>query len=250
MQLNQTKHVKALLTSDSTLFAEIRRYLEEGRNKIKWTLGAIQVLQLISGQMSNAQDLSWSTLYNEALSGRLQASTTIRETLLFLKKAPSNIVSNILPVISDLLMGMPPTTQDISPDNFRDLQEQLESLLEESTPTDGILRSEHDVKHETFRTTVVAQKVALSKQKAKLSKSDTAYSKIVVDFHDLLESYFQLAITPARAMFLHEILFYDLKLPHREAFDPRPRFAIERALSSPHDYLGCSCCQSAGVCQR
>jgi origin recognition complex subunit 3 len=38
------------------------------------------------------------------------------------------------------------------------------------------------------------------------------------------------------------VLIYDLKSPHTEVFQPKPRFAIERALATPHDYLGCDCC--------
>jgi origin recognition complex subunit 3 len=29
-----------------------------------------------------------------------------------------------------------------------------------------------------------------------------------------------------------------------QAVMPKPRFAIERALSTPHDYLNCTCCAS------
>jgi origin recognition complex subunit 3 len=43
-------------------------------------------------------------------------------------------------------------------------------------------------------------------------------------------------------LFLSEVFMYDLKSPHTEVFQPKPRFAVERALASPHDYLGCECC--------
>ena len=42
--------------------------------------------------------------------------------------------------------------------------------------------------------------------------------------------------------FLNEILVFDYKRPIMEAFIPRPRYKIERALSKPHDYLNCDCC--------
>ena len=248
VQAKQVQRAKALLRSNSALFAEIKGQLEHSQHKITWTLGTIDAINLIQEHIPHVEKSVSSSLYTAALSGKLRSSSIIQEILSFVKKAPSNVVVSLLPLISDHLMGMPPTTEAISPDDYRDLQEQLQVLVEESSATDGILRSEHDIKHETLRTTIVAQRVELSSKKSKLSKDDSEYSKLVVAFHDLLESYFQLAITPAHDLFLHEILFYDLKSAHREAFEPRPRFAIERALSSPHDYLGCNCCQSAGVC--
>lgn len=248
MQAKQVQRAKALLHSNSALFAEIKSELEHSQHKMTWTLGVIDVVIFIQEHISYVEKSVWSSLYPAALSGKLYSSTIVREILLFIKKAPSNVIIRILPLVSDHLMGMPPTTEAISPDDFRDLQEQLQVLIEESSATDGILRSEHDIKHETLRTTIVAQRVELSSKKSKLSEDDSEYSKIVVAFHDLLENYFQFAATPVHDLFLHEVFVYDLKSTHREAFDPRPRFAIERALSSPHDYLGCRCCQSAGVC--
>ncbi|EDN02964.1 predicted protein [Histoplasma mississippiense (nom. inval.)] len=36
---------------------------------------------------------------------------------------------------------------------------------------------------------------------------------------------------------MHEAFLYDLRTPIKDAFTPRPRFTIERALSTPFDYL-------------
>merc|ERR1712000_106404 len=108
------------------------------------------------------------------------------------------------------------------------------------------MRSEHDIRNDTLRTTVVAQKVQLSRHKAKLSEKDEAYSKIVTAFHDLLSNMFGNLQNPLD-MFGNEILIYDLRMPHRASLMSKPRFAIERALSSPHDYLNCQCCGSAAT---
>ncbi|ETN44366.1 uncharacterized protein HMPREF1541_10546 [Cyphellophora europaea CBS 101466] len=42
--------------------------------------------------------------------------------------------------------------------------------------------------------------------------------------------------------YLNEALLITSRGPLVSAFNPRPRFALERALSSPSDYLGCDCC--------
>ena len=38
---------------------------------------------------------------------------------------------------------------------------------------------------------------------------------------------------------------YDSRSPLKDVFTPRPRPVMERALSRPHDYLGCNCCQTS-----
>jgi origin recognition complex subunit 3 len=41
---------------------------------------------------------------------------------------------------------------------------------------------------------------------------------------------------------MNEAFVYNLRTPLFGAFTPRPRYAIERALDRPGDYLGCECC--------
>src|SRR5271163_1445610 len=57
-----------------------------------------------------------------------------------------------------------------------------------------------------------------------------------------LSSYFASHLIDLKSLFMHEAFVYDLKLPLSTAFTPRPRYAIERALDRPADYLGCECC--------
>ena len=166
------------------------------------------------------------------MSGKLLDSTALRETLLSVKKSPSDIMllmvqalSNIHPTFSDLL---------------RNLEELVSSQADEAAP----LRSEHDVRHTTLRTTVVAQKVELSKQASALTQQDKEYSDIVNRVDGALREYFNKTLVNPKDIFLHELLIYDAKTPYRDVFTPKPRFAVERALSSPHDYLACNCCES------
>jgi origin recognition complex subunit 3 len=123
-----------------------------------------------------------------------------------------------------------------------DLMSELDTLTKAHASQKKPFRSEHSLRHETLRTTVVAQKVELSRQKSTLSKQDAAYSKLVCRFHDELRIYFEKNLINPYNLFLHEVLVYELKSPHRDAFTPKPRFAIERALTLPRDYLGCNCC--------
>ena len=77
-----------------------------------------------------------------------------------------------------------------------------------------------------------------------MSESATAYSKLLDSFHDWFEEFFQDRLVKVHHLFLREIFLYDLRATHRAVFAAKTRFSIERALSSPHDYLNCSCCAS------
>jgi origin recognition complex subunit 3 len=162
------------------------------------------------------------------------------------RRASSETFSRVLEVLGSLDDGILPI----------DLRAYLDAIadLTEQDATSAPLKSHYDVDSTTLRTTLVAQNVELRKHKHALSRQDTAYSDLLGRFHDELESYLTEALIDPHSLYLSEILMYDLKSPHNEVFTPKPRFAMERALSSPHDYLNCSCCakshpnEEAGVC--
>ena len=193
----------------------------------------IENLESVQSYLSLKQSASWSDLYVKAMSGELNDSTLVRETLLAVKKMASDIMQEMLGLLSNRI----PSVKKI----HEDLCKLISTTVNESAP----LRSEHDVHHKTLRTTVVAQKVELSKQTAALSKQDIEYSKIVNAVDTVLREYFEQTFVNPQDLFLNEVFLYDAKSPYRDAFTPRPRFAVERALSSPHDYLGCTCCDNA-----
>lgn len=97
--------------------------------------------------------------------------------------------------------------------------------------------------HEVTRATVRAQRVVLDKAKAELSTDEAAYSQLV-DRADLalLACLAKTLVRPKELPF-YEVLVFDAKTAAcREALGGSPRAAIERALSRPHDYLACECC--------
>lgn len=186
-------------------------------------------MQSSSGSKANTP---WSELYISAMSGELQESTSIKDILLSIRKMPSNAMRELLAKISHFQI----------PDLAQTLDD-LETLMTKSENSTAPLHSEHDTHHQTLRTTVVAQRVELSKNTLALSQQDLAYSKIVNRVDALLKTFFKTSLVNPQDLFLHEILIFDFKSPYRDAFAPKPRLAVERALSSPHDYLGCDCCE-------
>lgn len=225
---------QALLNDNEYLENIAVREIDKGQQALRGILLAIEVISTLQSSSLSTTSASWSELYIKAMSGELGASTLVNDTLLSFKKMPSDSMSELLAKLTDLEL---PGISKI----HRDLKELTSTMDDEATP----LRSEHDIRHDSLRTTVVAQKVSLSKQSSTLSKQDLAYSKVVGSADITLRDFVQTNLINPRDLFLHEVLIYDSKSPHRDVFAPKPRFAVERALSSPHDYLGCTCCEGA-----
>jgi origin recognition complex subunit 3 len=242
-------HVKKLLDSDEYLFMTATIKLTETQDAINNIAEAARVLQLCRTHVFKAPAASRSDVFIKALAGQLVDAPILRELLLAVRKCTSDVLMNVLSELSPLLIDDADDVNDTDDVDDTDsapmrIRKDLETLLSHNDGNKEPLRSEYDIRNETLRTTVVANKVLLSKHKSNLSEKDVAYSKLVNEFHDWLKSYFEKALQDPSTFFMHEIVLYDLRGPHRAAFTPKTRHAVERALFCPHDYLGCSCCIS------
>jgi len=226
--------VKSWLDSNYALFQCVKSKMITAQITISHIVRAVDVLAICHSVILKASRGARSFFYIEALQNGLRDSSAVREVLLAIKRAPSDQLAELLPAIAGVI-------------GYADVQElgsvqlKLQNLLN-STKSRAPLRSEHDVRNETMRTTVIAHKVELSRHKENLSKSDAAYSEILTIFHNWLQSFFDALFVQLDSVFLNELCIYDQRGAHRAVFTPKTRFAIERALSSPFDYLGCSCC--------
>ncbi|KAJ4372501.1 Origin recognition complex subunit 3 [Neocucurbitaria cava] len=234
LEQGQAQEVRQLLNSNQYLFDQIESGIESGQQALSTLSHASQVLTSIRESLQVSPKVRLSSVWTRGASGELASSPLLRETMLCIKKIPSDRLVQLLASMEEL-------QGDYFSVDITTFQQQINDLLE-NADTNAPLRTQHDVRNDSLRTTVVAQKVLLSKHKAALSEQDKAYSDLVGRFHDELEQYFAWAFIDPRTLFLSEILIYDLKSPHTEVFQPKPRLAIERALASPHDYLGCDCC--------
>lgn len=127
------------------------------------------------------------------------------------------------------------------------LLSELEALQKRASDEGITLRSSYSGHIKVTRTTVIAQRVQLSRDTAALSEEDKQFTKIVDGVTGLLEKH--LRVPPVGQVFLSESWFYDSIPPSRDVFIPRPRPVFERSLGRPHDYLGCECCKegSGGI---
>jgi origin recognition complex subunit 3 len=225
---------RRLLDSNEYLLEYLKDQIMAGHQALEKILSTVEMIMILQKQNPVTQQQLKSTLLVDALAGQLRDSNFERNMIMCLKKSNSE---SLLLILEDLL----PTTSG-------DLHKTCTTFLKElsklhSQQKDGAaLRSEQDLHNATLRTTVVAKKVELSKQKSTLTKSDAAYSDVLRRFILALESHFDNTLINPKDLVFNEIFIYDLKSPHRDVFTPKPRAAIERALASPHDYLDCECC--------
>ncbi|KAH7123848.1 origin recognition complex subunit [Dendryphion nanum] len=241
LEEGRAEDVRDLLDSNRNqlLSAQIAKHLKSGTDAMNTLSSAARVVFQIRDSLQMTPKAALSSLWVRAASADMLGSPLLRETILTVKKTPSNKLIQLLASLQELDL-------DDFPLDLDSFQHKLEALVKDHDAAIP-LRTQHDVRNESLRTTVVAQKVLLSKHKAALSEQDRAYSDIVTLFHEQLEAYFNKAFIDPKNLFLSELLIYDLKSPHTEVFQPRPRLAIERALASPHDYLGCDCCGANAV---
>ncbi|OJD14317.1 hypothetical protein AJ78_05312 [Emergomyces pasteurianus Ep9510] len=223
----EVETARSLIEDDEFLAQHAKAMLRGGKEKISSMLHSVESLLIVLRFLKIPRTPMLSELIIQALSGELLNSTIVEDMLAAIKKSPSNTVEGLLGAI-------PPVMEEL--DVFRELRGTLQSLLRKSKGS-GPLRSEYDEYHSAHKTTVVGQRVKLTKGKAKLSKQDIEYTTFVNDLSVAFQDYFSSNLIPLQDLFMHEAFLYDLKTPIKDAFTPRPRYTIERALSAPFDYL-------------
>jgi origin recognition complex subunit 3 len=123
------------------------------------------------------------------------------------------------------------------------LAHRLDMIVKRAEEHGGTLRSRYHAHNKVLRTTVVAQKVQLSQAAAALTAEDKDFTNIV---DELVDSFCQeVHVLSPEDVFMNEVWLYDSRAPYKDVFIPRPGTVSGRALSRPHDYLGCSCCGGA-----
>ncbi|KAF9894214.1 hypothetical protein FE257_007716 [Aspergillus nanangensis] len=222
-----SEKVRSLLEDDQYLVQECMQHLQYGQQRMRNIFQVVKAIHKYLRDLSITKRTSISDLSIRALSGELQNSPYMDDTLKAFKALDSVKLQETLATLPSFMTEHP---------ECQELQQSLDALVL-AYPNEGPLRSEHDGHNSTVSTTVVQQRVRLNKGKTKLSKQDTEYTQIVDRFCALSEACFAEALIRPQDLFLHEVFLLDMKNPLKEVFSPRPRFAIERALSSPFDYL-------------
>lgn len=215
-----------MLEDDEYLMQETPRYLNASLEKMREMFQAVRIVHAFLQYTQNAKKTTVSDLSVRALSGELSESTIMEEMVATVKTLDSD-------KLNELIVRLRAITSIPGADV---IQDDLKSLSEMCSET-GPLRSGYNINSTVTKTTVVQQRILLSKGKANLSEQDAEYTNLVDRLVALLRVYLMETLINPHDLFLHEAFLFDLRNPLKETFAPRPRFAIERALATPFDYL-------------
>lgn len=219
--------MRNLLENDKYLFQESLKYLEQGQQKMRNMFEAVEVIHVFVNHLDISKKAGISELAIYALSGELLNSQIVDDILTTTKTLDSEGLKGLLMVTPDSL---------VDNSELRQIQADFEDLLQ-AYPNSEPLRSEYDNRNSTMKTTVVRQQVQLTKSKTKQPKENIEYTNIINRLHVMFEAYLTEKLIKPQDLFLHETFLLDMRNPLKDTFAPRPRFAIERALASPFDYL-------------
>jgi origin recognition complex subunit 3 len=231
---------RELLEDDDAILREIEKFLSSKDQIITRLLRSMHVLCVASGGSFGKIEL-----YLKAFKGNLSDSDVVRGIIESVRKMSPEDLSTFLEQIEAAMeAGNPDLDLEGWLEEARDsellqemeaVQKQVTSLSKQSSKTGQPVRSSYTIYSKGLRTTVIAQKVQLSYEKSTLSKEDVEYTALIDRLSKVLKQYF--TFDNPQDLFLNEVWLYDSISPYRDVFTPRPRFAIERALSAPQDYL-------------
>lgn len=188
---------------------------------------SVRAVAAINNFLKISKEVNIAQLAALALAGELRDSVMVEQVLSTIREQDSASLRGLLEALGPLL--------DFS-SALRKITEDLEALAK-SNQGAGPLKSGHGSSQSVTTTTVVKQQVKLRKSQAKLSREDTEYTAIVDRFYTELKGHFAATLIKPQDLFLCEVFLFDLKSPLKDTFAPRTRFAVERVLSNPFDYL-------------
>lgn len=206
----------------------------------------LKAMHLLSSALP--QQISQTDLYMTTFEGKIGESGYLHNVLESIKRmTPEDLISFIQTLLDATQAGC--SEMDIEgwteedPDfiaTITQISTKASDLMREASESGKPVRSSYAIHSKGLRTTVIAQRVQLSYESSSMTEQDKAFTTLVDRLYDTLVEYFTLP--NPHEMFLNETWLYDTTIRHRAVFQPRPRAAIERALSAPYDYINCACC--------
>jgi origin recognition complex subunit 3 len=223
----KTQQVRDLLEDDKLLSSETTRLIRAGQRSMHDMFQAVTFISILLKELNISKKVSISELSIRALCGELRNSPLLEDILAAFRRLDSSRVAGLLSQLPEALRSLP---------DFRGVEADFSSLTQAHEGSDP-LRSEYDSQNSVIGTTIVKQRVKLNTGKAKLPEECIKYTRIIDRCYTLLRSYFVNILVFPQELPLHEAFLLDMRNPIKEVFAPRARFAIERALSNPFDYL-------------
>lgn len=235
---------KGLLEDDGALTTTI---LSSGVNWDAWVDKLLRALLIC--EAAGAQEGTFSEAYVHALDAGVAAEDASRVSSKA-QRMEAEDIAKLIERVAEILgagdeslrLGPSDTSEDHALHDRLIVQGRaLDQLRATAAEQDIPLRSRYSGQSRVMRTTVIAQRVQLSRDTAALRDEDNQFTEIIDTVVKLLADY--LGVPSAGSMFLSEAWLYDSRAPLRDVLVPRPQLVFKRCLTRPHDYLGCSCCK-------
>ena len=221
--------VRQLLDNDKFLLTTAQSWVSSGVNSLRIINERIYHLVTLYQYIHRSHESSLQ-LHAQLL----QASPNITESPTY-----ESLVEKLSLANSDTLITLILTLPEIFPKISGQTLTQLTTSI-----------SKLHIKHSTSAIRPIpppAQSLFSPTKAATSSAAQREYTKLLTDLISSLATYFSapaLSTAPVDLP-LNESFLINSRSPLHSTFTPRPRFAIERALASPADYLGCECCTSS-----
>ncbi|KAL7810476.1 origin recognition complex subunit 3 N-terminus domain-containing protein [Trichoderma aethiopicum] len=238
------EHARSLLEDDKYLLAQARASNERRQDWLENHLRLLLVREAagaIQPPFSRAYVDSLSTAYPESGNGSL--TEHIRRMG---SGALASMLRRVISVFKDgessLYLKPASKERDASLLSFlEDALSRLEKLEADAESAGMTLHTKYSSQSKVMRTTVIAQRVQLSRDSAALRDEDKQLTSMVDAVAERLTAHFFGPRRPERELF-SEAWLYDGRSPLRDVMVPRPRVTFRRSLARPYDYLSCGCC--------
>ncbi|EHK45254.1 uncharacterized protein TrAtP1_003503 [Trichoderma atroviride] len=242
--VDSLQHARSLLEDDEYLLLQARASNDCRQGWMDGHLRSLLVREAagaIQPPLSRAYVDSLSTTYPDSGNGSL--------TEYIRRMGISALIGLLRRAISIFQEGEPslrlqPASREEDVALLGFLEETLSRLkqLEADAESAGItLLTKYSSQSKVMRTTVIAQRVQLSRDSAALRDEDRQLTDIVDAVTERLTAHIR-ASRPDKVLF-SETWLYDSRSPLRDIMVPRPRVTFKRSLARPYDYLACSCCR-------
>ncbi|KAI9640812.1 Origin recognition complex subunit 3 [Ciborinia camelliae] len=240
VEQGKLEHAMGLITDDELLLQEAQTSIQDKDHAVQKVLRVMHALITSSVETPEKIDL-----YMKASTGSLKNSDLVRSIMDSIKRASLDGFLEIAASLKEatengsIELDLGPWS-DMEPEFYTEILtiwKKGSSLI--NSEAGKSIRSSYN---KSIRTAISSQtqKVQISQEKSTLTKQDKEYTSLVDRLIQAIQTFVD--VDKLQDQFISEIWLYDLKYPYQDAFTPKPRFAIERALSSPHEYLSCACC--------
>ncbi|KAI1143434.1 origin recognition complex subunit 3 N-terminus-domain-containing protein [Hypoxylon sp. FL0543] len=244
IEKGDTKQARLLLHDDHHVRLLLQGCLQDSR---QWSLDVLRKLKILTAAKSLPAD--FTGLYLDAISRGIDIDHITEFTESIKRMQPSDTEAFLNQVLDDIRngdasLGLEQWASEIeqSVSLLTNMLAEVKALQADAEEQGSVLRSKYSGQTKVLRTTVIAQKVQLSQDTAALTKEDKAYTELIDKLVGHIKEVLQ--CDSAKDQCFNELWLFDSKAPYRDVFIPRPRGVVERALSRPHDYLNCSCCET------